>query len=532
MTDENRKRREILEAGLTAAGVGLAGCSSLLEGDSTDSSTSIESAPESPVETVDTAETSTFTEKGTGKVSDSPTSDQNTETPPVASETATPTATFTQTVEPKPLTELRFEDPDKVLHDYGNERYIPEEAEDVGPYGSLHTIEMGEEERRELYEEDLFKLISEDEYQQMLEYHEDNGSEKFMHYIWRASPFDRTTLDKRNFSPKERQLIKYDIAKNAIRDSHKTDLNDARIGLIPEIRWNEEEHNEVVAEIVNLEEDIHKIWYVDPEEPSFRIREPGELGTLDGSKDIFSAHWGASEFEVMREQINTGWQKSMDSINPDKLQGMFRDRLVGFTNWNSNQESVGFEQREEAEQINTHTPTDTPKPDNTAKPTPTPSEAELPDIQVAAHQPFAEDYRQATLEGEEEKIKQRIDLSDALTDYIIDEDHEEVYGIAIGGTVEDPAILEVGYDEREFFNAIHDLEADPEVTIDELKEQYRESGEIPRVEVGVDKSYATLLGAAAAGGTIGSALKYLTDEDTFEEGILDAEDGIIGSRLN
>jgi len=364
---------------------------------------------------------------------------------------------------------LRIEDSEGLLEEYGEGELTSEELD---PDQTVHTIQMDEDEREEMYREDLLDFMTEEEYEETKEAMKDLNPERFEHYITLSSAsVSRSSFDDSSLSERETGQFYSLLLRNITQDLHDEDVNNMRVGLVPFVRRTDKEMNKVAAEVVDQNNNRHKIFF--DEGNVYQFKFPGSIGVVDGEGE---QNFGGCEFKVMRGEINKPWNKALDSINPDKLQGMFRDQLVGFTNWTRVHDELKFEGREEAEKIRSP-PTPTPTPEET----PTPSPSKLSPIQIAAHEPFAENYREAILNGDDTKKKQRFDLSDTLTDYVLNADHEEVYGLVVGGTVDNPAILQVEYENRDFFNAIHDLEANTEMMIRELANEYRATGEVPAV---------------------------------------------------
>jgi len=164
---------------------------------------------------------------------------------------------------------------------------------------------------------------------------------------------------------------------------------------------------------------------------------------------------------------------------------MFRDELFGFTNWTDVKEELDYElDRDITGNPNagpdTPTATDTPTetPDGTA--TPVPRDA-LPTLQIAAHTPAFENYRQATLESDIEQQQGKFALSDVLTDFVLNGEHEDVYGVLVGGSPTDPTLIKASYDEKDFFDAVRDLQADRSYSLAELASEYRASGTTPTI---------------------------------------------------
>lgn len=468
-------RRELLRAlPIATVGTGLAGCggesspSTDIPASNTETHTESTSATgtrgasdvpttsETPSDTPDSTGERTVARKASGTSTDSGTSS---ETPTANRETG------------DVLSELNIVDSDGLLQDYGEQR----STVDPGSNGSVHVIQMDAKERTELYREDLFEEITEEQYEEVKEVVLEPGPYEFRHYINRLpTGVGESSIEEAGMSPESISRLYVFLAKIIVHDEWEDELDSVRIGCLPQIRNTDTEENLVAAEIVNFDDDVHRIYRKSGDDGSFYYKEPGDVGIVDGEGRV---DFGACEFEAMREEINSPWHSSINGINPDKLQGMIRDELIGFTNWNRVHEKIGFERREEAESRDFE-PTPTPTPVDT----PTPSPQELPGLQIAAHQPFVEGYRGSILHGDDTSKTQRIDLSDALTDYVLHGDHEGIYGLVVGGTVGDPDILEVGYEHREFFDAVHDLGADKDMTVSALAEEYRSRGTVPMME--------------------------------------------------
>ncbi|WP_436910287.1 hypothetical protein [Halosimplex marinum] len=509
---DERSRRQILRL-LGAGTTGLiTGCSALNSGEE-NTSTESDTDRSTSTRTATSADTPGATATSTQSSSPTPTS-----TP---TQTSTPSPTPTATAVPtRGLEYLRIEDEEDLLQKYGEEELTVESLE---PRETAHTIQMTGDEREELYREDLHQFMYEEEYENAKEQMKDLNPEKFEHYITLSvasvsgSGFDDSTL-----SHTERGQFYSLFLRNITNDLHDEEIDDMRVGLIPFVKRTSEETNRVGAEVIDRDNDRHKTFFL--ENNSYQFKNPGSIGIVDGQADMY---FGASEFEVMRHEINLPWNKALDSISPDKLQGMFRDQMVGFTNWNSVHEELEFEGREEAEEITSRpTPTSTP-----AEETSTPAPGETP-LQIAAHEPFAEDYRQSIVDGNDDDKKYRMDLSDTLTDYVLNGDHGDTYGILVGGELEDPTLIEVDHEAAEFFDAVHDLEADRNTDLRELAETYQKTGVVPRneEEAGTDTSgYTGLASTALAGAGIGAILRERYGEEGFTDGVMDAETGIAGT---
>jgi len=501
--DDRLSRRKLLGLLTSSSAVAVAGCQDNNTGRETDTKSQIPSSTE-----VDTPQPDTSSPSETASETPSPT-----DTPiPTNTPTSTPTPTD---IPDKGLNYVRIEDNENLLQEYGEEELTGEELE---PNETIHTIQMDGDEREELYSEELFELITEEQYEEIKEHAYHPDIEDFKHWINRLGVgFRDSSVDESNFSKTEHQKLFYAASRNIIQDKWEKNLDQIRFGFIPQIKRTDKETNEIVSEVINQKDDIHKTYRDEPWNNSMKWDNPGIIGTVDGQASMY---FGACEFEVMREEINKPWNTALDSINPDKLQGMIRDQLVGFTNWTRVHDELGFEGREEAEKIRSP-PTDTPISNGTATPTPSPEEQPF---QIAAHEPFVEDYRQSILDGDDLSKKQRMDLSDTLTDYIINRDLNDSYGLVIGGTLDDPDVIEVDYEAADFLDTIHNLEADNSQTVRELAIQYRKQGSVLTMEDETSSSgYTGIAGAAGVGAGIGALLREQYGEEGFTEGIIDTK---------
>jgi len=458
MGKKDSTRRQFLKGtAATVLGGSLAGCGSDNEPDA--------EPTESPTPTPTESPTTVPTE------SPAPT--------PTATPTETPTPTESPTPEkPEPgiAPEIRFEDPEGLTRQLGEEEIKNGELEDNQ---TIHTIQLDQESRKSKYKDDAINTIGEDAMEdlntQMEEWDEEYDFEDMESYIIATpSAMKESGLERSNFESEEWVRLIMACTRNTISDLHGDDLDETRVGFIPfvDTETTQERETEYLTggEIIDTEDDYHKLKWADAYDPSSVRKAPGEVGFLDGEGDL---RYAAPEIDLMIDQIEGGVTSTL-TVDASDVQGMLRDLAIGFTNWNQVHDLLGFEGRDEVEFGGQGDGWETDTPSKTS--TLTPGQDQLPTVQMAVHVPYARDSKNARLESDNTKMDHLVDISDALTDRVLNGDNEETYGILLGGYIEDPYPAEVGYEDRELFNAVYDFQADRNKRLPEIIRDYRQNG--------------------------------------------------------
>jgi len=405
---------------------------------------------------------------------DSPTP-ASTETPtptPTATPTETPTPTESPTPEkPEPgiAPEIRFEDSEGLTRQLGEEEI---KNGDLQQNQKIYTLQMDKEERKQLYREDAINMIGEKKVNKISDLLEEWSKEynyDIKNYIVAVhNAMKKAGVERSNFGSEEWTRLKMTCTRESLSRARGDDLDISRVGFIPivdtESTLERETEYLVGGEVIDTGENYHVLKWMDAYDPSSQRRPPGQNGFLDGKEGKIYA---ATEPDLMADQA-TGPVDDTLTTSAEDVQGMFRDLIIGFTNWNSIHDFLEFEGRGEVningfERAGDETPT----------PTPTPKPEDQPPLRFAAHLPYMRDAKEARLESDEEKMDYIIDTSDVLTDYILNADHEDTYGILLGGEVDNPYAITVSEEHKELFHKVRDFEADRNRILPEIAEEYR-----------------------------------------------------------
>jgi len=474
----NVSRRKFLKLGSAAVAAAVAGCS----GDEEGTPQRITSSTKTGVETEGFTTRTPFT-------TTIPTETQSetvTETQSDATETQSETAT--EIPQESSLVEIVVEDPDQILESLGEESV---DQGSLGQHEEKYTLNMDSEERKELYEADVFRFIREETWEELKSRtenrHDPSNYQQTINFL--AAGMDNVGIDKENYSLEQIATLHSAVGRLGLLEMAGREINESRIGFSPHInRFSyATEHTDTPYAVINFAEHYDResnshftriytawgTWHPADIDDSGLFDNEGAISESD--KDT-NPVVGPSEIDQLLAELN-GPPGTLD-VTPRQIQGMFRDELVGFTNWVDVKEELDYEWDRSIDATdNINTATDTP---SESTPTPVP-EGELPDLQIAAHTNFMENYRQATVDSDLDKQQAKFALSDTITDYVLNGNEEDVYGILVGGAVEDPTIIKATYEEMDFFESVRDLEADRNYSLDELAQEYRESGEIPTI---------------------------------------------------